>query len=97
MCSIPHLQNNACLLARIDSARLAEGCLSGAICAAAVPRCSCQVNIEAMNKHLAGNTHASALAPSLCASATMPTGRARRGALGQKASCACCFRPPRLS
>ena len=48
MCSIPH-----CLLARIDSARLAEGCLSGAIYAAAVPRCLCQVNIEAMIKHQA--------------------------------------------
>jgi hypothetical protein len=55
MCSIPHLQNNARLLARIDSARLAEGCLSGALCAAAVPRCSCQVSIKAMNKRLTGN------------------------------------------
>jgi hypothetical protein len=55
MCSIPHLQNNARLLARIDSARLAGGCLSGAICAAAVPRCSCQVSIKAMNKRLTGN------------------------------------------
>jgi hypothetical protein len=94
MCSIPHLQNNARLLARIDLARLAEGCLSGAICAAAVPRCSCQVSIEAMNKHLAGN--------SPCVGAGAIALRIRddadwRGALGQKASCACCFRPPRLS
>jgi hypothetical protein len=31
----------------------AEGCLFGAVCAAVVPRCACQVSIEAINKHLA--------------------------------------------
>ncbi|MDQ6867832.1 MAG: hypothetical protein M3178_05340 [Pseudomonadota bacterium] len=31
----------------------AEGCLSGAIRAAAAPRCACQVSIETINKHLA--------------------------------------------
>jgi len=37
-----------------DPARPAKGCLSGAIWrAAAAPRCSCQVSVDAMNKHLA--------------------------------------------
>jgi hypothetical protein len=63
--------------------------------AAAAPRCSCQVSIDAMNKHLAEISRcvgAGAIALRILDGAAGP---ARRGSLGQTTLCSCRFHSPR--